>query len=81
MSSHDLQEEIWIKKRKWEYYSIQIDSLLSNKIDETKNQELINIYYEFQISNKVVPIQLQEYINSIMLNKNIEKIMFPILLI
>ncbi len=74
MPNHDLPEEIWIEKRKWEYYSILIDSLLSNKIDKTENQELVNIYDEYQISNKEVPIQLQEYINSMMLNKNIQKI-------
>jgi len=74
MSNHDLPEETWIEKRKWEYYSILIDSLLSNKIEKTENQELVNIYDEYQISNKDVPIQLQEYINSMMLNKNIQKI-------
>jgi len=74
MPNHDLPEEIWIEKRKWEYYSILIDSLLSNKIDKTENQELVNIYDEYQISNKEVPIQLQEYINSMMLDKNIQKI-------
>ena len=74
MPNHDLPEETWIEKRKWEYYSILIDSLLSNKIDKNENQELINIYDEYQISNKDVPIQLQEYISSMMLNKNIQKI-------
>ena len=74
MPNHDLPEETWIEKRKWEYYSILIDSLLSNKIDKTENQELVNIYDEYQISNKEVPIQLQEYINSMMLDKNIQKI-------
>ena len=74
MPNHDLPEETWIEKRKWEYYSILIDSLLSNKIDKNENQELVNIYDEYQISNKDVPIQLQEYINSMMLNKNIQKI-------
>ena len=74
MPNHDLPEEIWIEKRKWEYYSILIDTLLSNKIDKIENQELVNIYDEYQISNKEVPIQLQEYINSMMLDKNIQKI-------
>jgi len=74
MPNHDLPEETWIEKRKWEYYSILIDSLLSNKINKNENQELVNIYDEYQISNKDVPIQLQEYINSMMLNKNIQKI-------
>ena len=74
MPNHDLPEETWIEKRKWEYYSILIDSLLSNKIDKIENQELVNIYDEYQISNKEVPIQLQEYINSMMLDKNIQKI-------
>lgn len=74
MPNHDLPEETWIEKRKWEYYSILIDTLLSNKIDKIENQELVNIYDEYQISNKEVPIQLQEYINSMMLNKNIQKI-------
>ena len=45
-----------------------------NKIDKIENQELVNIYGEYQISNKEVPIQLQEYINSMMLDKNIQKI-------
>ena len=36
MPNHDLPEEIWIEKRKWEYYSILIDSLLSNKIDKMR---------------------------------------------
>ena len=74
MTNHDLPEETWIEKRKWEYYSILIDTLLSNKIDKIENQELVNIYDEYQISNKEVPIQLQEYINSMMLDKNIQKI-------
>ncbi|MEC7865206.1 MAG: hypothetical protein VX890_04785 [Pseudomonadota bacterium] len=74
MPNHDLPEETWIEKRKWEYYSILIDTLLSNKIDKIENQELVNIYDEYQISNKEVPIQLQEYINSMMLDKNIQKI-------
>ena len=74
MPNHDLPEETWIEKRKWEYYSILIDTLLSNKIDKIENQELVNIYGEYQISNKEVPIQLQEYINSMMLDKNIQKI-------
>ena len=74
MPNHDLPEETWIEKRKWEYYSILIDILLSNKINKNENQELVNIYDEYQISNKEVPIQLQEYINSMMLDKNIQKI-------
>ena len=74
MQTHDMTEETWIEKRKWEYYSILIDTLLSNKIDKIENQELVNIYDEYQISNKEVPIQLQEYINSMMLDKNIQKI-------
>ena len=74
MTNLDLSEQIWIEERKWEYYTIQIDSLLSNKINDPENQELINIYDEYRISNKDIPIQLQEYINSIMSEKNQDKL-------
>ena len=73
MTSYDLSEHTWIEERKWEYYTIQIDLLLSNKINDSENQELINIYDEYRISNKDVPIQLQEYINLIKSDKDIDK--------
>tara|TARA_B100001778_G_scaffold212518_1_gene176025 strand:- start:710 stop:1168 length:459 start_codon:yes stop_codon:yes gene_type:complete len=74
MAEYYLSEQTWIEKRKWEYYTIQIDSLLSSKISDSESQELINIYDEYRTSNKDVPIQLQEYINLMMSEKNLKKI-------
>ena len=74
MANLDLSEQTWIEERKWEYYTIQIDSLLSNKINNSESQELINIYDEYRISNKDIPIQLQEYINLIKLDKNLNNL-------
>ena len=44
MPNRDLPEETWIEKRKWEYYSILIDSLLSNKIDKYSRKLLAKKY-------------------------------------
>ena len=66
----ELLNDNWINERQWEYYSIQIHIILSNKINEPQQQELVNIYNTFRSSKKIVPIQLQEYINLLSLNKN-----------
>ena len=58
-----------IIERQWEYYNIQIHMLLSNKIGESQHQELINIYSIFYASKRIVPIQLQEYINVLSVDK------------
>ena len=60
---NQLLNDEWINERQWEYYSIQIHILLSNKINEPQKDELINIYDTFHSSKRIVPIQLQEYIN------------------
>ena len=65
MKNNKLPELDWISLRQWEYYTIQIDWLLSNKIYEDDKQDLIKIYNEYTYNNKVVPIQLQEYITSL----------------
>ena len=62
MKNNKLPELDWISLRQWEYYTIQIDWLLSNKIHEVDKQDLIKIYNEYTHNNKVIPIQLQEYI-------------------
>lgn len=65
--------EEWIKERQWEYYNIQIHKLLSNKINEPEHQELINLYNQYCVSDKIVPIQLQEYINMNSVGNDISK--------
>ena len=65
MKNNKLPELDWISLRQWEYYTIQIDWLLSNKIYEDDKQDLIKIYNEYTHNNKVIPIQLQEYITSL----------------
>jgi hypothetical protein len=65
MINNYLPDLDWINLRQWEYYTIQIDWLLSNKIEEDDKQALIKIYNEYNHSNKVIPIQLQEYITSL----------------
>jgi|TARA_Y100000992_G_C21253971_1_gene487479 hypothetical protein len=65
--------EKWIKERQWEYYNIQIHTLLSNKINEPEHQELINLYNQYCASDKIVPIQLQEYINMNSVGNDISK--------
>lgn len=65
MINNYLPDLEWINLRQWEYYTIQIDWLLSNKIEEDDKQALIKIYNEYNHSNKVIPIQLQEYITSL----------------
>ena len=66
-----LPNKEWINDTQWEYYNIRIGVLLSNKIDVSQCQELINIYDRFIVSKKIVPIQLQEYMNLQSHNKNI----------
>ena len=56
-------EKDWVNDRQWEYYIIQIDLLLSSKILNDEHQQLVNIYKKYSQSKKVIPIQLQEYIN------------------
>ena len=73
MKNDQLPELDWISLRQWEYYTIQIDWLLSNKIYEDDKQGLIKIYNEYTHNNKVVPIQLQEYITSLSEDTHIEK--------
>ena len=63
----------WINLRQWEYYTIQIDWLLSNKIQEDDKQALIKIYNEYNYNNKVIPIQLQEYITSLHKDNQLDK--------
>ena len=65
--------EKWIKERQWEYYNIQIHTLLSNKINKPEHQELINLYNQYCASDKIVPIQLQEYINMNSVGNDISK--------
>lgn len=65
MINNYLPDLDWINLRQWEYYTIQIDWLLSNKIEEDDKKALIKIYNEYNHSNKVIPIQLQEYITSL----------------
>jgi len=73
MKNNKLPELDWISLRQWEYYTIQIDWLLSNKIYEHDKQDLIKIYNEYTHNNKVIPIQLQEYITSLSEDTHIEK--------
>ena len=73
MKNNKLPELDWISLRQWEYYTIQIDWLLSNKIYEDDKQDLIKIYNEYTHNNKVIPIQLQEYITSLPEDTHIEK--------
>ena len=63
-------EKDWINDRQWEYYIIQIDLLLSSKILKDEHQKLFNIYKKYSQSKKVIPIQLQEYINVLSVDKN-----------
>jgi hypothetical protein len=73
MINNYLPDLDWINLRQWEYYTIQIDWLLSNKIDEEDKQALIKIYNEYNHSNKVIPIQLQEYITSLHKDNQLDK--------
>ena len=66
-------EKDWVNDRQWEYYIIQIDLLLSSKILKDEHQKLFNIYKKYSQSKKVIPIQLQEYINVIKSDKDIDK--------
>ena len=66
-------EKDWVNDRQWEYYIIQIDLLLSNKILKDEHQKLFNIYKKYSQSKKVIPIQLQEYINLIKSDKDIDQ--------
>ncbi len=66
-------EEEWIKERQWEYYNIQIHALLSSKINRPEHQELINLYNEYCASDRIVPLQLQEYINLNSVGNDINK--------
>lgn len=66
-------EKDWINDRQWEYYIIQIDLLLSSKILKDEHQKLINIYKKYSQSKKMIPIQLQEYINLMKSDKDIDK--------
>ena len=70
---NNLLRENWIKERQWGYYSIQIHALLSSEINESVHLELINLYNAYCASDKIVPIQLQEYINLNSSGKDINK--------
>ena len=44
MAEYYLSEQTWIEKRKWEYYTIQIDSLLSSKISNLGDRSNICLH-------------------------------------
>tara|TARA_B110000444_G_C18502583_1_gene438539 strand:- start:5 stop:454 length:450 start_codon:yes stop_codon:yes gene_type:complete len=53
----------WLDNGLWEYYTQELDRILCGTVQSDEHQELVTIYSHYLYEEKIIPIQLQEYIN------------------
>ena len=53
----------WLDNGLWEYYTQELDRILCGTVQSGEHQELVTIYSHYLHEEKIIPIQLQEYIN------------------
>ena len=53
----------WLSDGLWEYYTQELDRILCGSVQSNDHKELIAIYSDYLKEKKIMPIQLQEYIN------------------
>ena len=54
----------WLDNGLWEYYTQELDRILCGTVGLDEHKELAAIYSHYDHEKKVLPIQLQEYINA-----------------
>jgi len=54
----------WLDDGLWEYYTQELDKILCGTVGPDEHKELVAIYSHYDHEKKVLPIQLQEYINA-----------------
>ena len=54
----------WLDDVLWEYYTQELDKILCGTVGPDEHKELVAIYSHYDHEKKVLPIQLQEYINA-----------------
>ncbi|MBT3548318.1 MAG: hypothetical protein HOI56_05115 [Gammaproteobacteria bacterium] len=62
----------WLDNGLWEYYTQELDRILCGTIKHNDHNDLVAIYSHYIYEKKVIPIQLQEYINLYSKNKSID---------
>lgn len=53
----------WLDNGLWEYYTEELDRILCGTVGPDDHKDLVAIYSHYNDEKKVLPIQLQEYIN------------------
>ena len=53
----------WLDNGLWEYYTQELDRILCGTVGPNEHKELVAMYSHYDHEKKVLPIQLQEYIN------------------
>ena len=53
----------WLDSGLWEYYTQELDRILCGTVGPDEHEELVAMYSHYNHEKKVLPIQLQEYIN------------------
>jgi hypothetical protein len=53
----------WLSDGLWEYYTQELDRILCGTVQPNDHKELIAIYSDYLEEKRIMPIQLQEYIN------------------
>ena len=53
----------WLDNGLWEYYTQELDRILCGTVESDEHKELVSIYSHYLHEEKIIPIQLQEYIN------------------
>ena len=53
----------WLDNGLWEYYTQELDRILCGTVQSDEHRELVSIYSHYLQEEKIIPIQLQEYIN------------------
>ena len=53
----------WLSDGLWEYYTQELDRILCGTVQSNDHKELIAIYFDYLEEKRIMPIQLQEYIN------------------
>ena len=59
-----IKNTAWLDNGLWEYYTQELDRILCGTVGPDEHKELVAIYSPYDHEKKVLPIQLQEYINA-----------------
>ena len=62
----------WLDNGLWEYYTQELDRILCGTVGPDEHKELVAIYSHKKKKKKVLPIQLQEYINAYLKENSLE---------